>query len=165
MSSPSEFATPSPVGKTEKRGSASHHRTPEPAKKRKPNEREMHTPTRQQGLIIPSTPCTPQTLASFNLEKSQANSILSRTHTITSLGHLLEFAAEWVAINGQPTNPAEYGLLLKAFEKIDVVSLSPNKVDIFVAWKTHVFKPRWKRLAGYVGGERIEGCWPLPRSR
>jgi len=144
MSLPAEFATPSPVAKNEKRGSTSEHLTPDPPKKRRPNETEMFTPPRQQGPIILSTPCTPRTLASFNLEESQANSILSRTHTITSLGHLLEFAAEWVAINGQPTNSAEYGLLLKAFEKIAVISLILYKIDIFVAWQTKLFDPRWK---------------------
>jgi len=125
----------------------------------------MRTPTHQQGLIIPSTPCTPRTLASFDFEKSQADRILSRTHTITSLGHLLEFAVEWFAVNGQPTNSTEYGLLLKAFDKTDVISLILSKIDIFVAWRADVLDPRWKRLARHVGGEQIEGCWPFPRSR
>lgn len=144
MSLSAEFVTSSPVAKTEKRGSTSEHLTPDPPKKRKLNETEMFTPPHQQGPIIPSTSRTPRTLASFNLEKSQANSILSRTHTITSLGHLLEFAAEWVVINGQPTNPAEYGLLLKAFEKIDVISLILYKIDIFVVRQTKLFNPRRK---------------------
>ena len=160
---PAEFATPSPVERKEKRGSTSKHLSPDP-KKLRPNETEMFTPPRQQGPIIPSTPYMPRTLASFNLEKSPAN-ILSRTHTITSLGHLLEFVAEWVAINGQPTNSAEYGLLLKAFEKIDIISLILYKIDIFVAWQAKLFHPRRKRLAGHVGGEQIERRWTLPRSK
>jgi hypothetical protein len=165
MSSQAEFVTPSPIAKPEKRHSASEHLTPDPPKKRKPNETENLTPTAQQGPIIPTTPCTPRTLASFDLEKSQANSILSRTHTITSLGHLLEFAAEWAAINGRPTNSTEYGVLLKAFEKTDVIYLILHKIDIFVARQAQLFNPQWKRLAGHVGGEQIKGRWPLPCSR
>ena len=121
-------------------------------------------------LESPSLPHHPiDTLHAANvcliyLERSQANSILSRTHTITSLGHLLEFAAEWVGINGRPTNSAEYGLLLKAFEKTEVISLILHKIDIFVAWQTKLFNPRRKWLAGDVGGEQIERRWPLPYS-
>jgi hypothetical protein len=113
MSSQAEFITPSPVAKGEKRHSASQYRPSDAPKQHKPNETEIRTSTPQQGQgpIIPSTPCTPRTLASFNLERSRFNSILSRTHTITSLGNFLEFAAECVAINGQPANSAAYGLL------------------------------------------------------
>jgi hypothetical protein len=113
------FATPSPLPK---RPSSSNHQTPEPKRQRKKDQTQI-TPSRS-APVVPSTPCTPITLASFQLEKAQANSILARTRTITSLFHLLQFHEEWIAINGKPSSFIEYGDVLKAFEKMDVVSLS-----------------------------------------